>query len=312
MRENYRAIAFLEYGGPEVLQVMEYPVPDPGEGEVRLAVRAAGVNPIDWKIRSGAAASFIPVEFPVVPGGDVAGVIDAVGRGVTEFAVGDEVLGSIDFGGCAEVALAKAKTLTKKPASVPWELASALPVAANTALHVLAELNVREGETIVIDGAAGGVGTVAVQLARHRGAHVIGTARETNHAYLRSLGATPVVYGEGLADRIRSVAPHGVDAVLDASGRGSLPALIEAAGGTGRVVTIADFSAAGLGVRMVSADAEGAAGRIAEAAALAAEGKLTVPIAAAYPLEEAPEAHHVSEAGHVRGKLVVLPGGKAD
>ncbi|MFJ4006577.1 NADP-dependent oxidoreductase [Streptomyces sp. NPDC090023] len=312
MREHYRSVAFSEYGDPDILQVVERQAPPPGEGEVRLAVRAAGVNPIDWKIRSGAAASFMPVEFPVVLGGDVAGVVDAVGPGVTGFAVGDEVLGSIGFGGYAEVAIANAEMLTRKPASVPWELAAALPVAANTALHALTELNLREGETIVIDGAAGGVGTVAVQLARHRGAHVIGTAREDNHAYLRSLGATPVVYGDGLADRIRSVSPQGVDAVLDASGRGSLPALIEVAGGPARVVTIADFSAAGLGVRMISAAAEGAADRIAEAAALAAQGKLTVPIAATYPLDEAAEAHRVSEDGHVRGKLVILPDGKAE
>ncbi|MFH9677359.1 NADP-dependent oxidoreductase [Streptomyces sp. NPDC017405] len=312
MQANYRTVTFSEYGDPEVLQVVERPLPVPGAGEVRLAVRAAGVNPLDWKIRSGAAASFSPVEFPVVPGGDVAGVVDAVGPGVTGFAVGDEVLGSIGFGGYAEAVVVSAGTLTRKPASVPWETAAALPAAANTAVHALDELKLREGETLVIDGAAGGVGTVAVQLAVLRGARVVGTAREANHAYLRSLGATPVEYGTGLADRVRSVAPQGVDAVLDASGRGSLPALIEVAGGPDRVVTIADFSAAGLGVRMVSADAEGAGRRIGEAAALAAEGKLTVPIAATYSLQEAAEAHRVSEQGHVRGKLVILPGGKAD
>ncbi|MER8090625.1 NADP-dependent oxidoreductase [Streptomyces sp. NPDC094048] len=312
MQANYRAVTFSEYGDPEVLQVVERPLPDPGAGEVRLIVRAAGVNPLDWKIRSGAAASFLPVGFPVVPGGDVAGVVDAVGPDVTGFAVGDEVLGSIGFGGYAEAVVVGAEMLAKKPASVPWETASALPVAANTALHALDELKLREDETIVIDGAAGGVGTVAVQLARLRGAQVVGTAREANHTYLRSLGATPVEYGAGLADRVRSVAPQGVDAVLDVSGRGSLPGLIEVAGGPDRVVTIADFSAAELGVRMVSADAEGAVRRIGVVAALAAEGKLTVPIAATYPLEEAAEAHRVSEQGHVRGKLVILPSGKAD
>ncbi|TWV29533.1 NADP-dependent oxidoreductase [Streptomyces misionensis] len=311
MQGGYRAVVFSEYGGPEVLQVVERPLPAPGAGEVRLAVHAAGVNPLDWKVRSGAAASFLPVEFPVVPGGDVAGVVDAVGPGVTEFAVGDEVLGSIGFGGYAEAVVVSAGALTEKPASLMWETAAALPVAANTALHALDELKLRESETIVIDGAAGGVGTVAVQLAALRGARVIGTAREANHAYLRSLGATPVAYGAGLADRIRSVAPQGVDAVLDASGRGSLSALIEVAGGADRVVTIADFSAARVGVRMISADAEGAGQRIGAAAALAAEGRLTVPIAATYSLEEAAEAHRVSEQGHVRGKLVILPRGKA-
>ncbi|MFJ9174892.1 NADP-dependent oxidoreductase [Streptomyces sp. NPDC102360] len=312
MQANYRAVTFSEYGGPEVLRVMERPLPTPGPGEVRLSVRAAGVNPLDWKIRSGAAASFMPVEFPVVPGGDVAGVVDALGPQVTELAIGDEVLGSIGFGGCAEAAVADAAALTRKPAAVSWEVAAALPIAANTALHALDELKLREGETIVIDGAAGGVGTVAVQLARVRGAHVIGTAREANHAYLRSLGATPVEYGAGLADRLRSLAPQGVDAALDASGRGSLPDLLEVAGGPGRVVTIADFSAAEHGVRMLSADTEGAGQRIAAAADLAERGALTVPIAGTYALEEVAQAHRVSEQGHVRGKLIVLPQGRAD
>ena len=306
MAETYRAVAFSEYGDPDVLRVVERPVPVPGQGEARIAIRAAGVNPVDWKIRSGAAA-FVSVEFPAVLGGDVAGVVDAVGPGVTEFAVGDEVLGASGFGGYAELAVVPVGALTKKPASVPWDVAAALPVAANTAYHAFDELRLQPGETIVIDGAAGGVGTVAVQVAKNLGAVVIGTASEGNHDYLRSLGATPVTYGEGLAERIRAVAGQGVDAALDASGRGSLPALVEVVGNPERVVTIADYSGGELGVRMIYASPEGTSDRIARAAALAAEGKLTVPISRTYSLEKAPDAHRASEEGHVRGKLVILP-----
>ncbi|MGH7869367.1 MAG: NADP-dependent oxidoreductase, partial [Candidatus Dormibacteraceae bacterium] len=298
MTGTYRAVSFSEYGGPDVLQLVELPIPLPGQGKVRIAVRAAGVNPIDWKIRSG-AAKFISIEFPAVSGGDVAGVIDAVGPGVTEFAIGDEVLGSIGFGGYAELALAPVEALTTKPSSVPWEVAAALPIPANTVYYAFDELGLQAGETFVIDGAAGGVGTIAVQAAKSLGVDVIGTASQRNHDYLRSLGAMPVTYGEGLADRIRKVAPKGVDAALDASGRGSLPALVDVVGGSERVVTIADSSAADLGVRFISAAPKGAASRIATAAALAAENKLTVPIYQTYQLEKAADAQRTSEQGHV-------------
>jgi NADPH:quinone reductase-like Zn-dependent oxidoreductase len=182
-----------------------------------------------------------------------------------------------------------------------------LPVAANTAADALAELGLKRGETLVIDGAAGGVGTVAVQLAVRAGATVIGTASESNHDYLRELGATPVVYGDGLAERLRALAPEGVDAALDASGRGSLAALVSAAGGPQRVVTIADPAAEQHGVRLLFGEPTGAAERIAAVAALAAEGRLRLAIAGTYPLEETAEAHRVSERGHLRGKLIIQP-----
>lgn len=307
MASRYRAVVYFEYGDPDVLQVIELDAPQPGPGQVRIAVRAAGVNPVDWKIRSGAMASVRPVEFPVIPGVDLAGVIDQVGAGVTAFATGDEVLGTAS-GSYAELALAAVDKITAKPAEVPWEVAAGLPVAATTTYRALALLDLTAGETIVIDGAAGGVGTVAVQVARHRGLTVIGTASQPNHDYLRSLGATPVTYGDGLAERIRAIAPHGVDAALDASGRGSLTALVDLTGSPERVVTIADYSGGGLGVRFTSGGPDEVPGSLADAVALVAAGTITVPITRSYPLSGAASAHRDSQSGHVRGKLVLLPG----
>jgi len=306
MTDTYRSIAFTEYGDSGVLQVLDRELPEPGPGQVRIAVRAAGVNPIDWKIRAGLMAEVFPTEFPAVPGGDVAGVGDAIGEGVSGFAAGDEVLGS-GIGGYAEFVLADPAKLTRKPESLSWELAAALPVVVNTAYRALNLLDLQEGETLLVDGAAGGVGTIAVQLAVARGLTVVGTASEANHDYLRSLGAVPVQYGEGLAERVRAVAPQGIDASFDASGQ-SLATLVELTGGPKRVVTIAAADAADHGVRFTSGSpAEQVPGSLAEGAALAAEGKLTLPISRVYPLAEAAAAQDESQAGHVRGKLVLVP-----
>ncbi|MFB7913442.1 NADP-dependent oxidoreductase [Streptomyces sp. NPDC056061] len=282
-------------------------MPRPGRGEVLIEVRAAGVNPLDWQLRSGAVAAMMPVAFPSVPGGDVAGVVVAVGEDVADFEAGDEVFGSIGSGGYAQYALAPAARLARRPGNVPWEVAAGLPVAVDTAYQALGDLGVRAGETLVVDGAAGGVGSVAVQIAGQLGATVIGTASERNHAYLRSLGAEPVTYGEGLAERIRAVAPNGVDAALDAAGKGSLPDLVEVAGGPGRVVTIADHRAADHAVRFVFAGADTVRERLEQAAALVVNGELTLSVAETYPLARAADAHRRSEGGHVRGKLVVVP-----
>ncbi|WP_037309585.1 NADP-dependent oxidoreductase [Amycolatopsis orientalis] len=304
MTDTYRAIAFTEYGDSGVLRVLERELPEPGPGQVRIAVRAAGVNPIDWKIRSGLMAEVFPTTFPAVPGGDV---VDAVGEGVSGFAAGDEVLGT-GIGGYAEYVLADPAKLTRKPEALSWELAAALPVVVDTAYRALNLLSLGEGETLLIDGAAGGVGTIAVQLAVARGLTVVGTASEANHDYLRSLGAVPVQYGEGLAARVGEVAPQGIDASFDASGRGSLGTLVELTGGPKRVVTIAAPDAADHGVHFTSGTpSERVPGALAEGAALAAEGKLDLPIARVYPLAEAAAAQDESEAGHVRGKLVLVP-----
>ncbi|MEV8454894.1 NADP-dependent oxidoreductase [Streptomyces sp. NPDC052095] len=308
MTRTYRAVEFAEYGGPEVLRVVDREVPRPGPGQVLVEVRAAGVNPLDWRLRSGAVAEMMPVEFPFVPGGDVAGVVAEAGADVTGFAAGDAVFGSIGSGGCAEYALAPAAQLARKPEGVSWEVAAGLPVAVNTAYQVLDDLGVKSGETLVVDGAAGGVGSVAVQLARQLGARVIGTASERNHAYLRSLGAEPVSYGEGFADRVRAVAAQGVDAAFDAAGKGSLAALVELAGGPGRVVTIADHRAAEHGVRFAFAGPDAIRERLERAAALVLSGGLDVSVAGTYPLSRVADAHRESAGGHVRGKLIVLPG----
>ena len=302
----YRAIAFTEYGEPEVLHPIELEVPEPGAGRVRLTVRAASVNPWDWKVRSGATRSFAPVTFPHVPGIDVAGVVDAVGDGVTGLAVGDEVFGKATGGSYAEVALARADAVTTKPAGLSWELAAALPTVASTARHALQELRVTSGETLLVDGATGGVGTVVVQFARRLGNTVLGTAGPANQDHLRELGAVPLVYGDGLAERVRAAAPQGVDAALDVAGKGALPVLVELAGGPGRVVTLADPKAGELGVTFLGGEVADLPSVLAQAGALAATGALTLPIAQVFPLAEAAAAHRASQSGHTRGKLVLV------
>jgi NADPH:quinone reductase-like Zn-dependent oxidoreductase len=308
MAETVRAMGFHEYGDPEVLQPIDIDKPQAGPGQVRIVVRAAGVNPYDWKLRSGAMAGMRKVEFPVVPGIDVAGVIDQIGEGVIGFAVGDEVLGNAASGSYAELALAAVDKIALKPAGVSWEVAAALPVGATTAYRVLALLNLTSGQTLVIDGAAGGVGTLTVQVAKHRGVTVIGTASDANHDYLRSIGATPVLYGDGLAERVRALAPNGVDGAVDVSGRGSLSELVDLTGSPDRVVTIANFSAGELGVRVTTGGSDEVPGSLADAVALVSDGTITMPEIRTYPLSEAAAAHRDGETGHSRGKAVLLPG----
>jgi len=300
-----KAVVIDEFGGPGVLHVADRELPEPGAGQVRVRVRAAGVNGIDGTIRSGAAQQMFPTQLPAVLGLEIAGTVDAVGPGVEGLAAGDDVLGFADGGGYAEYALAT--TVAPKPAELGWTEAAALPVAAETALRVLGLLKVTQGDTLLIHGAAGGVGTVAVQLAVARGAIVIGTASEANHDHLRELGATPVLYGEGLVDRVRAAAPDGVDAVFDAAGRGALPDSIGLRGGTSRIVTIADPAAFGLGIPF-SGEAARDAGDLAEVARQAGDGRLRVTVAETYSLEEAPAAHEAVATGHGRGKVVLLAG----
>jgi NADPH:quinone reductase-like Zn-dependent oxidoreductase len=298
-----KAVIINEFGGPEVLRVGDREMPEPDAGQVRVRVRAAGVNGVDAAIRSGAAQQIFPTKLPTVLGLEIAGVVDASGPNVDGLAVGDEVLGFADGGGYAEYALAT--TVAPKPAELGWAEAAALPVAAETALRVLNMLEVARDDTVLIHGAAGGVGTVAVQLALSRGATVIGTASEANHDYLHEIGATPVVYGEGLVDRVRAVAPDGIDAVFDAAGQGALPNSIELRGGTSRIVTIADPAAFRLGVTF-SGEAAHDAGALAEVARQAADGRLRVTVGETYPLEEAPAAQESVATGHGRGKVVLL------
>lgn len=302
------AIVYEEFGGPEVLRhATGVPVPQPGPGEVRVRVVAVGVNPLDYKRREGWVEQFYPTTFPAVPGLEFAGTVDALGEGVTGFAVGDEVFGWTKTGAYAEYAIAG--TIAPKPAALTWEQAASLPVAGETAQRVLDLLAVRPGETLLLHGAAGAVGAVAAQLAVAAGVTVVGTASERNHAFLRGLGVTPVTYGEGLADRVRAAAPQGVDAVFDAAGHDTLPVSIELLGGEkSRIVTIAAPDAAEHGIVFsgVTVEEPVARRRLTDQAALVAEGRLRIDLAETFPLKEAARAQELSESGHVRGKLVIL------
>ncbi|WP_031070189.1 NADP-dependent oxidoreductase [Streptomyces sp. NRRL WC-3742] len=303
-----KAIAFPEYGGPDVLRPVDLDLPAPGPGQVRVEVRAVGVNPLDHKLRSGELDGFFPVTFPAVPGYELSGVVAEVGEGVTEFAPGDEVFGALMGGGYAQHALVEASWLAPKPATLSWEEAAGIPVAGETAERVLGILGAKAGETLLVHGASGGVGTLLLQFARARGITVVGTASEANHAYLRELGAIPVTYGEGLAERVRAAAPGGrVDRALDASGRGGELALsVELTGDAQRVLSIANPAAPAEGVRFTGAEDE-PQHRRAYAAALALHeaGTLRLPLHRVLPLAEAAEAHRISEEGHVRGKIVL-------
>ncbi|MET9955149.1 NADP-dependent oxidoreductase [Streptomyces sp. NPDC006339] len=303
------AIVYEEFGGPEVLRhASDVTAPEPGPGEVRVKVAAVGVNPLDWKRRYGWVEEFYPTTFPAVPGLEFSGTVDAIGEGVTELAVGDEVFGWTKTGAYAAYAIAD--TVARKPAGLSWEHAASIPVAGETSRRVLELLGVTRGETLLLHGAAGAVGAVAAQLAVAAGVTVVGTASERNHDFLRALGVIPVAYGEGLADRVRAAAPQGVDAVFDAAGHDTLPVSIELLGGeTARIVTIAAPDAADHGIVFSGVTVEAATARtwLAELAALAAGGGLRIDIAETFPLKEAARAQELSESGHVRGKLVLLP-----
>lgn len=298
-----RAVVHTRTGEPsEVLSVVETDDPHAGRGQVRIVVRAAGVNPVDWKLVTGLMGG--PPDRPRVPGIDAAGLVDEIGDGVTGVRIGDPVFGHATGGSAAEYAVLSA--WAAKPEAVPFEAAGALPVAGETAVRVLDLLGLRSGQTVVVDGASGGVGAVTVQVALARGLRVIGTAGEGNQEFLRSLGAEPTLYGPGLAERVRAIAPDGVDGGIDTAGRGSVRELVELVGDPAKVVTIADFSAGDLGVQ-VTTGGGGQRERLEQVAALLADGALQVPVAQTYPLERVGEAYDTSRDGHVRGKLVLLP-----
>lgn len=306
------AIVFEEFGGPEVLRFKDDAAePHAGPGQVRVKVAAVGVNPIEYKIRNGWMEQVFPTALPAVPGNEFAGTIDEVGKGVTGLSVGDEVLGWTETGAYAAYALAQASAVAPRPTGLEPAEAATLPIAGETAQRVLDLLGVRSGETLLIHGAAGAVGSMGVQLAVALGATVIGTASPANHEYLRSIGAVPVAYGGGLVERVRAVAPQGVDAVFDAAGKGALAASVELRGGTpDRIVTIADPDAARYNVPFASGGSDRAKARegLTHQAALAANGKLHISIAHTFPLRDAAKAQTLSESGHVRGKLVLLVG----
>jgi len=299
-----KAVQFSQFGGPEVLKIVDLADPHPGPGQVRIAVRAAGVNPSDWKKRKG----LMDEELPQTIGHEAAGVVDELGEGVADVAVGDPVFG-LSAEGAAQAELAVLSYYAPIPRSLDFPGAAALPAAIETATRALDQLGVGSGGTLLINGASGSVGSAAVQLAVARGARVIGTASPANHDYLRSLGAEPVAYGEGLTGRVRVLAPDGVDFALDVAGSSVLPELIELAGGAGHVVTVADFvGAQEHGVRFSRGDDGRAVYALAEIGGLIESGRFSRPVTQTFPLAEVAEAHRLSEQGHVRGKLVLLVG----
>jgi len=302
-----KAAQFQRFGEPEVLEIVDLPDPRPGPGQVRIFVHAAGISGTDPKLRSGELN--FGVALPQTTGRDVAGVVDEVGEGVTDVAVGDRVFGVSDDGaGAAELAL-----LTFR-AVIPWSLgfvdAAALPVALETATRALDQLGVASGSALFINGASGGIGSTAVQLAVARGARVIGAASAGNQNYLTLLGAEPVVYGEGMVDRVRALAPDGVDVALDVAGNGVLPELIDLAGGAANVVTLADFvGSKEHGVRFSNGFSDGHAFHsLDEIGELIEAGRFWLPVDKTFPLAAIAEAHRVSEHGHVRGRLVLVVG----
>ena len=297
------ALQYKSYGGPEVLTVGEAPEVHAGPGQVRVQVRAASVNPIDWKLRAGYLAGGKPLEGTRYLGYDAAGVVDEVGDGVTDVAAGDDVFG---LGSNTAAEFAVLESYAKKPASVDWAVAAAAGVSVETAIRALQLVGVTRGTTLLIDGAAGGVGAVAVQIAIARGATVIASAGQGNLDYLREIGATPVLYGEGLVDRVRAIAPGGVDAVFDVAGKSPLGDLVSLVQEPSKVVTIARYNVGDSGVQVTTGRSEHAAQALADAADLLEQNKLVIKIQT-FPFDRAAEAHAISEHGHLRGKLVLIP-----
>jgi enoyl reductase len=294
-------VVFDEYGEPEVLHLAGVPDPQAGPGQVRIRVRAAGVQPFDCYTRRGDFAAYSPLSFPARLGNEAAGVIDQVGAGVEGFQPGDEVIAFMTMQGYADTVVVPAGQAGHKPAAMSWPEAGVLTASGQTAYTALDELGVTGGETLLIHAAAGGVGSFAVQLARVRGLTVIGTASERNHDYLRALGAIPVSYGPGLLERVREAAPDGVDAVLDAVGGEALDVSVQL---TDRIVTIADWAnAARLGVRRIGTDRSVA--KLDDLTRLYQRGALAVEVAATFPLERAADAHRLVQGGHVRGKVAL-------
>jgi NADPH:quinone reductase-like Zn-dependent oxidoreductase len=303
-----QAVRFEQYGDIEELQVVEVGRPVPGPGQVLVRVKAAGINPGEASIRKGVFADQWPATFPSGQGSDLAGVIEEVGEGVVDVTLGDEVIGfTNERASQAELVVIEAGDLTRRPEGVSWDVAGALFVAGSTAYAAVRAVALGEGDTVVVSGAAGGVGSLAVQLARNAGATVIGLAGDANHEWLSGHGVVPVAYGEGVADRIRAVAPR-IDAFLDTFGDGYVELALELGVKPDRIDTIIDFPAVEKhGVKADGNMAGASAEVLAELAGLIADGRLEVPIARVYPLAEVREAYRELERRHTRGKIVLRP-----
>jgi NADPH:quinone reductase-like Zn-dependent oxidoreductase len=305
-----KAVRFDHYGDVDVLDVVDVAAPVAGEGQVVVRVEAAGINPGEGAIRSGALHELWPATFPSGQGSDLAGVVTEVGTGVDAVSVGDEVIGYTDERAShAELVAVDAGHLTPRPAAVPWEVAGSLYVVGATAYAAVRAVGLHEGDVVVVSGAAGGVGTLVVQLARNEGATVVALASEDHHDWLREHGALPVPYGDGVAERIRDAAGGQVDAFIDLFGSGYVELALELGVAPERIDTIADPTAPRRhpGVKVDGNMAGASPETLAALAALIAEGRLEVPIARVYPLAEAREAYTELERRHTLGKIVLRP-----
>lgn len=296
-----KSVRFHRYGGPEVLTVDEVDLPQPGPGQVRVAVKAAGVNQIDCALRAGVLHEIMPVTFPAGVGLEAAGIVDALGEGVTGISVGEAVFGK-GHSTMAEYALLH--EWVRKPDGLPFDEAAGYPIAVETATRIIADVGVKFGEMLLVSGAAGGVGSAAIQLAKAAGIFTIGTASEPKHDYLRSLGAIPTTYGPGLPERVAALAPNGVQAALDLVASGAIPDLVAIVGDPSKVISIADFTAPQHGVRNSFEERDGARAW-AHATDLFNAGMFTLPVERSFPLEQVGAAHELSGRGHVTGKLII-------
>ncbi len=304
-----RAVRFDAYGGIGVLKVVDVERPVPGPGEALVRVKAAAINPGEAKIRQGLMAEQFPATFPSGQGSDLAGIVEELGPGMKGLAAGDEVLGFTDRRASqAELVRTPADNIVHRPSNVSWEVAGSLFVVGSTAYAAVRAVGVREGDTVVVSGAAGGVGSLAVQLARNAGATVIGLASEPNHQWLTDHGVIPVTYGEGVANRIHATAGAQVDAFIDTFGEGYVDLALELGVLPDRIDTIADFDAARrYGVKTDGNAAGTSAQVLGELAALISKGLLELPIARIYPLSAVADAYRDLASGHTRGKIVLVP-----
>lgn len=300
MVDRMKKVSFAEFGGPDVLQLIDAEEPHAGCGQIRITVRAAGVNPVDWRIREGQILGAHPIVLPAGVGQDAAGVVDEVGEGIEGVAVGDHVFGE---GASTYAEFAVLSAWAHMPEGLTFEEAAGYPSVVETALRIIREVGVRPGQTLLVSGASGGVGSAVLQIARHNGIAVIGTAGAANQDYLRSLGAVATTYGKGWVERVRRIGR--VDAALDLAGSGMIRELVELAGDPQKVISIADLGAPEFGVRF-----SGVAGSMPDALAAAADlisqGKLHIPVEKSYTLAEAAAAHIDSQAGHTRGRRVLV------
>ncbi|KFL26682.1 hypothetical protein JP74_11320 [Devosia sp. 17-2-E-8] len=299
-----RAARFASFGGPEVLSIDDIPIPEPGRGEVRVRVRAAAMQPFDRRVRIGQIPLPPGTTLPVTTGNEFSGIIDALGADVTGFSPGDAVAGRRAFGAVAEYVIVPAVDIARKPETLSFAEAATLSGTAQTADTAIESLGIGPGDTLLIHGAAGGVGSFATQIAVQRGAKVIGTGSQANQAYIASLGAGPLVYGEGLRERVVAAAPHGLTAILDCVGGPTLDLSLTLGVPFDRIATLGDMGRTRqLGIRSVEGVRDGI--RLARLLDLAAKGQLKANVRRIYPMNEIIEAHRELDAGHGHGKIVI-------